>query len=173
MGMLEMGDVYVRCKMPQDAEKAYSGAVTFAGFIRVGFEADERVAGIAARANRSLAELYARENQPRKADKYYSRAIKEAQSALKRYRTEGACKMLFHIYQEAGNRCLQDNRPKDAYKHYKEAIYMAETMPRVFTQKQDLQLLLTVYRNAAATQCKHAQELLQKAEALQQRLEKA
>jgi len=175
MGLLSIGDVYLRCGKYTESEKAYNDALKFAKTLRKDYEnATEYSYAISVLSHNKMAKMYEELKYKRKEKKSLMCAVKTAKSALKSHRTEGTYRQAFETYGRMGDWYKSNNLYKQALKCYTDAAYLAEEAVAVFRKEEDKYFLASLYLTAGTIQGKNSNELLRKSKKLwQELLEKA
>lgn len=171
VGLLGMGNLYVRCRYYQKAKNSYNATLKFAESLKKDSnEAIETASAISVKTYIKMAKMYEIMNCKSKARKCFQKAIKIAKISVKRYRSEGAYRQLFETYGKMGDWYKSEKQYKSALKCYVEAIYLAEESVAVYQDKGDKSYLAALYLNAGILQGKNNDSFLKKSMMLWQEL---
>ncbi len=171
MGLLSIGDVYLKCGKYNEAEKAYNNALKFSKVLKKNYDdASDSYYAILVMSYTKMAKMYEQSKKMGKAKKSLKCAVKTAKSALKNHRTEGTYRQAFETSGRMGDWYKTNNLFRQALKHYKDAAYLAEESVAVFRNEEDKYFLASLYLTAGTIQGKNSDELLRKSKKLWQEL---
>ena len=171
VGMMEIGDIYLRCKDYQLAKSSYNTALKFAEALKMDFNVNEETSfAISIMTYIKMTKMYETMDCNGKVKKCFQQAIKIAKISLKRYRSDGTYRQLFKTYSEMGDWYKNEKRYKAALKCYVEAIYLSEESVAVYKDVEDKCYLAALYCNAGILPTRNNDSFLKKSMLLWQEL---
>jgi len=171
VGLMGMGDIYLRCKDYQQAKNSYNRTLNFAESLKKDSNmSEETPSAILVKTYMKMAKMYEITNCKSKVKKCFQQAIKVAKTSVKRYRSDSAYRQLFETYGKMGDWYKNEKQFKLALKCYVEAAYLAEESVAVYQDEADKKFLASVYLVAGTLPDKKNDLFLKKSMILWQEL---
>lgn len=171
VGLMGMGDIYLRCQDYRQAQNSYRTTLNFAESLKAESNVDEETPfAILVKTYIKMAKMYEIMNCKSKTRKCFQQAIRIAKTSLKRHRAEGTYRQLFETYGKMGDWYKSVKQYKLALKCYSDAIYLAEESVMVYQDEADKKFLAAAYLVAGTLPDKKNDLFLKKSMILWQEL---